>query len=82
MEGYIAGATNPMFQQHNTWWDLLCVLDLPNKRGVVQTAEEHRVEEAAQKGKQYTPPPRPPEELAHEAADAKFISFVLSGEAT
>ncbi|CAE7491469.1 mesA [Symbiodinium microadriaticum] len=79
VDGFIAGATNPMFQQHNTWWDLLCVLDLPNKRGVVQTAEEHRAEEAAQKGKQYTPLPRPLEDTVHESADAKFISFVLSG---
>jgi hypothetical protein len=68
-----------MFQQHNTWWDLLCVLDLPNKRGTVQTAEEHRIEEAAQKGKQYTPVPCRAEDVLHEASDAKFFSFVLSG---
>jgi hypothetical protein len=27
--GYIAGVTNPMFEAREEWWDLLCVLDLP-----------------------------------------------------
>jgi hypothetical protein len=40
--GYISGVTNPMFQQHDTWWDLLCVLDLPHNSGTVLSAEEKR----------------------------------------
>lgn len=55
------------------------MLDLPNKRGTVQTAEEHRIEEAAQKGKPYTPVPPRPEDILHEPSDAKFFSFMLSG---
>lgn len=27
VEGYIAGVTNPIFQQHSLWWDLIC--DVP-----------------------------------------------------
>ncbi len=30
VEGYIAGVTNPMFQAHPEWWDIMCQLDLPN----------------------------------------------------
>ena len=33
--GYISGSTNPMFEQKDSWWDLLCVLDLPNDTGKV-----------------------------------------------
>ena len=40
--GYISGVTNPMFQQHDSWWDLLCVLDLPHNSGTVLSAEEKR----------------------------------------
>lgn len=43
--GYIAGVTNPMFQQRDSWWDILCILDLPNGTGTVQTADEKRLEE-------------------------------------
>lgn len=79
MPGFVAGVTNPMFQQHDNWFDLLCVLDLPNKKGSVQTAEERRAEEAAQKGKPYNPPPKSPDESLHESVDSKFILSVLSG---
>lgn len=68
-----------MFQQHDNWFDLLCILDLPNKRGTVQTSEERRAEEAAQKGKPYNPPTKSVDETLHESADAKFILSVLSG---
>jgi hypothetical protein len=68
-----------MFQQHDGWYDLLCILDLPNKKGTAQSAEERRAEEAAQKGKPYTPPSRPAEETSHEAADSRFIQSILSG---
>jgi hypothetical protein len=68
-----------MFQQHDNWFDLLCILDLPNKKGTVQTAEERRAEEAAQKGKPYTPPVRSADDTSHESPDLKFIQSVLSG---
>jgi hypothetical protein len=68
-----------MFQQHDNWFDLLCILDLPNKKGTVQTAEERRAEEAAQKGKPYAPPVRSPDDTSHESPDSKFIQSVLSG---
>jgi general stress protein YciG len=48
--GYIAGVTNPMFQQHDAWFDLLCILDVPNGRGTVISAEEKRAEDAAARG--------------------------------
>ena len=32
--GYIAGVTNPMFEQHEEWWDILC--DIPTGRVVVR----------------------------------------------
>jgi hypothetical protein len=31
-----------MFQQRDTWWDLLCILDLPNGVGHCYSAEERR----------------------------------------
>ncbi|CAN0090813.1 unnamed protein product, partial [Ectocarpus sp. 4 AP-2014] len=37
---YVAGVTNPMFETHPEWWDVLCQLDLPNGSGTVITAEE------------------------------------------
>ncbi len=30
VEGYIAGVTNPVFESHPEWWDVMCQLDLPN----------------------------------------------------
>jgi hypothetical protein len=43
VKGYVAGVTNPMFQQREKWWDLLCVLDLPNNTGtVIEAGEEER----------------------------------------
>ena len=44
--GYISGVTNPMFQQHEAWWDLLCVLDLPHNTGTILSAEEKRHEDS------------------------------------
>lgn len=40
VKGFIAGVTNPMFQQKETWWDLLCVLDLPNGKGSIVSSED------------------------------------------
>ncbi|CAM9254849.1 unnamed protein product [Ectocarpus sp. 12 AP-2014] len=37
---YVAGVTNPMFETHREWWDVLCQLDLPNGSGTVITTEE------------------------------------------
>lgn len=45
--GYISGVTNPMFQQHESWWDLLCVLDLPHNTGSILSAEEKRHEDSS-----------------------------------
>jgi len=45
--GYISGVTNPMFQQHESWWDLLCVLDLPHNTGTILSAEEKRHEDSS-----------------------------------
>ena len=39
IEGYIAGVTNPMFEQHRAWWDVLCVLDRHGGGAVVSSAE-------------------------------------------
>lgn len=36
-----------MFQQHDNWWDLLCVLDLPNCTGHVYSAEERKFEDGS-----------------------------------
>ncbi|KAG5182589.1 docking domain of Afi1 for Arf3 in vesicle trafficking-domain-containing protein [Tribonema minus] len=54
---YIAGVTNPMFESHTSWWDLLCQLDLPNGTGTALTADEKAALDD-QKGKKS--PPRPP----------------------
>lgn len=41
--GYIAGSTNPMFQSKESWWDLICILDLPNQTGSVYGVGEKRL---------------------------------------
>lgn len=68
-----------MFQQHDNWFDLLCILDVPNERGTVKSAEEHRAEEAQQKGKAYQAQPPNSVEVALEMLDSKFIARVISG---
>ena len=50
-EGFIAGVTNPMFQQMDNQWDLVCILDLPNETCQVMSADEKRAEDAIAKGK-------------------------------
>lgn len=88
--GYVAGVTNPMFQQHDSWWDLLCVLDLPNGTGHIYSAEERRAQEGSKSGAgRMTPPPghagkassKPLsyEEMPHYSLDNKFAKAVLSG---
>lgn len=49
-KGYIAGVTNPMFQQRESWWDVLCVLDLPNNTGTVITAEDKKESTTSKSG--------------------------------
>eukprot|EP00601_Ochromonadales_sp_CCMP2298_P016521 CAMPEP_0173222990 /NCGR_PEP_ID=MMETSP1142-20121109/3547_1 /TAXON_ID=483371 /ORGANISM="non described non described, Strain CCMP2298" /LENGTH=432 /DNA_ID=CAMNT_0014151121 /DNA_START=52 /DNA_END=1347 /DNA_ORIENTATION=+ len=77
--GYVAGVTNPMFQQHEKWWDLLCVLDLPNGTGHITSAEERQTKRSV------TPPPNGVkhrttyEETMHYQADNKFVKGVISG---
>lgn len=81
MDGYISGVTNPMFTTMEGTWDLLCVLDLPNQKGTVQTAEEYKMEECLKNGKTYTAPAaKPPEQVSHEQEDLKFVTNLLSGE--
>jgi hypothetical protein len=89
--GYIAGVTNPMFQQRETWWDLLCVLDLPNGVGYIYSAEERKAEDKASAmanpaaGTLTLPPSSTKlnlsaaEETPHYLSDAKFIQTVISG---
>lgn len=56
--GYVAGVTNPMFQQHDSWWDLLCILDLPNGTGQIHSAEERRKDgDSGKSAGRMTPPP-------------------------
>ena len=82
-----------MFQNHDTWWDLLCILDLPNNTGSVYTVEEKRQEDIANQkpgsnsssshgsggGGSGSPRQQPPEESLHVASDAKFIAALQSG---
>jgi len=86
--GYVAGVTNPMFQQHDSWWDLLCVLDLPNGTGHIYSAEERRAQDGSKSGAgRMTPPPsgKPAarhlsyEDMPHYNLDNKFAKAVLSG---
>ncbi|CAM9981927.1 unnamed protein product, partial [Scytosiphon promiscuus] len=35
---FVAGVTNPVFEAHPEWWDVLCQLDLPRGTGSVDTA--------------------------------------------
>ena len=79
VEGYIAGVTNPMFATMEGTWDLLCVLDLPNHKGTVQTVEEYKMEECLKNGKQFTPTSKFPEQVSHEGLDIKFVARLLSG---
>ncbi len=83
VKGYIAGVTNPMFQQHEKWWDLLCVLDIPNFIGQVYSAEEKASEDKSSGvrngGNSRNRIESGPEEMAHLAPDQKFIHTVLSG---
>ena len=32
-EGYIAGVTNPMFANHQQWWDVLCTIEMNENTG-------------------------------------------------
>lgn len=40
--GYIAGVTNPMFQENEKWWDIVCVLDMPNSKASVRVPEPEK----------------------------------------
>lgn len=68
-----------MFQQHDTWFDLLCILDVPNDKGIVKSAEEHRADEAMQKGKANPASPSNAADAALENMDSKFIARVICG---
>jgi hypothetical protein len=93
--GYIAGVTNPMFSNNNTWWDLLCELDLPNGTGTVISADEQRLEKESfnnnhssnnkdiSKDKDNSANDIPSlyyeDETAYLALDEKFIIEIQSG---
>lgn len=82
--GYIAGVTNPMFQQKDSWWDVVCVLDSVSQAGSVYTAEERRVEDQSNRVGRLTNPSTksttsPPEDNSHVRMDLKFIAAVMSG---
>eukprot|EP01033_Poteriospumella_lacustris_P011525 gene11525-8209_t len=64
-KGYIAGVTNPMFQQRESWWDVLCVLDLPNNTG---SGHPSRANLTANEEKQQ-----------HLTVDSRFVQGVVSG---
>jgi hypothetical protein len=89
--GYVAGVTNPMFQENDSWWDLLCVLDLPNNTGTVKTVEEKRAEDektkpnrshanvAALSGSNHNPVAAiANDDQPHYSMDNKFITTLLS----
>ena len=42
--------TNPMFLQRDQWWDIACVIDLPNNTGTVYSPEEKRKADEHSKG--------------------------------
>ena len=42
--------TNPVFLERDQWWDLACVMDLPNGSGAVYTPEEKKRAEEHSKG--------------------------------
>lgn len=50
VEGYIAGVTNPMFLERDSWWDLACVLDLSNGVGSVFSQEGKKRADEPYKG--------------------------------
>lgn len=89
--GYVAGVTNPMFQQHDSWWDLLCILDLPNGTGHIYSAEERRKDQEGSKSGagRMTPPPNSAkmkniqvlsyEDMPHYQVDNRFVKGVISG---
>jgi len=78
-----------MFQQHDNWWDLLCILDLPNCTGHVYSAEERKLEDGSglsfgnSKNSSSSLPsssaPSSYEDSLHYSVDSKFIQGVVSG---
>lgn len=76
-----------MFQQREAWWDLLCVLDLPNNSGFIYSAEEKRADESlSSKNLHGTTGAHSSklnlsagEDTPHYSLDNKFILGVMSG---
>ncbi|CAM9659828.1 unnamed protein product, partial [Chrysoparadoxa australica] len=79
-DGFVAGVTNPMFESHTEWWDLLCQLDLPNGTGTVLTVEEKQAMDASKGSKA---PPKMPARVTLEDLvvedDAPFSQKVIAG---
>ena len=72
-EGYVAGVTNPLFQERFEWWDLLCSLDLVNGNGTVFTADEKR-NEIQSKNRGFRK-----EDFSFDNYDMKFINHICQG---
>jgi hypothetical protein len=68
-----------MFQQRDTWWDLIVILDLPNNTVTVQSAEEKRIEDAIAKGK-----PIPSQHASSQSttSSSSAVSSNLTGVST
>ena len=82
MEGYIAGVTNPLFQERSEWWDLLCLLDIPNETGTIVTSSSSTSSSSSSSSS--TTLSRAAglsrrEESSFEVADMKFIAHVYGG---
>lgn len=80
--GYVGGATNPMFQSKEQWWDVLCVLDLPNLRGTVtvsSSSPSSPTDGESGNGSGSDDALALQEQHVHENADARFLAGLLSG---
>ena len=92
-DGYIAGVTNPMFQEMDSKWDMLCVLDLPNDTSTVMSSDEKRADVASTKRKPVSSRPATQEDASrvtaenpeessltsHETLDYRFFTNILAG---
>jgi len=75
--GYIAGATNPVFETNESWWDLLCEISTEPGKGKVVTADERREEKERARGEQRERERErdPP----HTALDKAFLARIAAG---
>lgn len=81
--GYVAGVTNPVFQGNASWWDLACILNLPEGTGACMSPEE-KMKEDEKHNKRPAPQSHAGSEEVEEnrqesRADSAFIQKVMSG---